>query len=47
MPIESRFDDLDLREEPAQPERASEADGATYSCKYVCPTTTVQPTGAC
>jgi len=46
MPIESRFDDLDLREEPAQPERA-EVDAATYSCKYVCQTTTTQPTGAC
>ncbi len=47
MPIESRFDDLDLREEPAHPERASEVDAATYSCKYACPTTTVQPTFDC
>ena len=47
MPIESRFDDLDLREEPALSERAPGVDAATYSCGHACPTTTVQHTFDC
>ncbi len=50
MPIESRFDELDLREEPARPEARSAQMGpatATCSCGHNCPTTTVQHTFDC
>jgi hypothetical protein len=47
MPIESRFDELDLREEAARPEGGPAREAATYSCGHACPTTTVQPTFDC
>jgi hypothetical protein len=46
MPIESRFDDLDLREEPAPPSRPT-AKELAYSIGHACPTTTVQHTFDC
>jgi hypothetical protein len=47
MPIESRFDDLDLREEPARPDGASAKEQLYASSPYKCPTTTVQHTFDC
>ncbi|MEA2665879.1 MAG: hypothetical protein QOI11_2823 [Candidatus Eremiobacteraeota bacterium] len=45
MPTEFRFDDLDLREEPAS-EKFSEMDGYTNACSAVC-TQTCQGTKTC
>lgn len=48
MPIESRFDELDLHEEAARPEAPTkEATTQTCSCGHACPTTTVQHTFDC
>ncbi len=45
MPIESRFDELDLREEPA--DAVGAAKELLYSHPNMCPTTTVQHTFDC
>ena len=40
MPIELRFDDLDLREEPASAKSVEADTSAIYSCEQTCTCTT-------